>query len=142
MGTMVGTGCTPIVSTRVRTGWKMGGVKDKYFKRENAGDQYVGRCASYLNQIEKEFAVTPPYFDFTHIGNEIDQIQTRERILSWLKERVLQHKKMSALKQIFKCLFVFICFYLLFKRKLLTYTQVILMMAFVFSLLSSIISVK
>ena len=59
------------------------------------GDQYIGRCASCLDQLENKFLVMPPYFDFTHIENEIDQIRTRERILSWLKERVLQHKYMS-----------------------------------------------
>ena len=52
----------------------MGGVKDKYLKRENEGNQYVGRCASCLNHLEKEFYVMPPYFDFAHIKNEIDHI--------------------------------------------------------------------
>ena len=37
----------------------MGGVKDKYLKYKSAGDQYVGRCDSGLNQLSKEFAVTP-----------------------------------------------------------------------------------
>ena len=41
----------------------MGGVKDKYLKYEATGDQYVGMCASGLNQLIKEFAVTPAYFD-------------------------------------------------------------------------------
>ena len=56
VGTMVAAGCTvspPIVSICVRAGWSMGGVKDKYLKRENAGDQYVGRCASCLDQLDK-----------------------------------------------------------------------------------------
>ena len=64
----------PIVSICLRLGWKMGGVKDKYLKRENEGNQYVGRCASCLNHLEKEFYVMPPYFDFAHIKNEIDHI--------------------------------------------------------------------
>ena len=43
--TMVGAGCTvypPIVSLCVRSGWVIGGVKDKYLKHESAGDQYIG----------------------------------------------------------------------------------------------------
>ena len=31
----------------------MGGVKDKYLKRESSGDQYDRRHVSGLNQIEK-----------------------------------------------------------------------------------------
>ena len=44
VATMVAAGCTvspPIVSICVRAGWVMGGVKDRYLKRESAGDQYV-----------------------------------------------------------------------------------------------------
>ena len=49
VSTMVAAGCTvspPIVSICVRAGWVIGGVKYKYLKRESAGDQHVGRCAS------------------------------------------------------------------------------------------------
>ena len=63
----------PIVSICVRAGWSMGGVKDKYLKRENAGDQYVGRCASCLDQLDKTFAVSPPHFDYSNL-NEIEQV--------------------------------------------------------------------
>ena len=67
VGTMVSAGCTispPIISICIRYGWVMGGVKDKYLKYKAAGDQYVGICASGMNQLSKEFAVTPAYFDF------------------------------------------------------------------------------
>ena len=52
VGTMVASGCTvspPIVSLCLRVGWTLGGVKDKYLFRENAVDQYVGRCAACLD---------------------------------------------------------------------------------------------
>ena len=51
----------------------MGGVKDRYLKRESAGDQYVGRCAAGLDQLSKQFAVSPPYFDFTGIDEELER---------------------------------------------------------------------
>lgn len=71
VATMVAAGCTvspPIVSICIRCGWVMGGVKDRYLKYEAAGDQYVGRCACGLDQLSKEFGISPVYFDFSHIG--------------------------------------------------------------------------
>ena len=50
---MVNSGCTfypPIVFTCVHYGWVMGGVKDIYLFQEFSGYQYVGICASGLNQ--------------------------------------------------------------------------------------------
>ena len=79
----------------------MGEVKDKYLKRENVGYQHIGRCVSYLNQLEKEFDVAPPYFSFAHIEHDIYQIRMREGIFSWLKERVFRHENISALTQVF-----------------------------------------
>ena len=98
VGTMVAAGCTvspPIVSICVRAGWSMGGVKDKYLKRENAGDQYVGRCASCLDQLEKTFAVSPPYFDYSNL-NEIEQVSMKRRIQMWLKDRILEYEGVPA----------------------------------------------
>ena len=62
---MVAGGCTlspHIVSICVKVGCAMGGVKDTYLKRANTGDQYVGRCTSCLDQLDKSFAVSPPYY--------------------------------------------------------------------------------
>ena len=70
VATMVAAGCTvspPIVSVCVSTGWVMGGVKDNYLKRESAGGQHVGRCASCLPILSMDFSVSPPYFDFSGI---------------------------------------------------------------------------
>lgn len=64
VGTMVAAGCIvspPMVSICVRAGSIMSGVEDKYLKGENTGDQYVGRCESCLNQLEKKIAVRCPY---------------------------------------------------------------------------------
>ena len=72
---MVATGCTmypPIVSICIRAGWVMGGVKDKYLKRKYDGDQYVGRCASRLNQLGKTCAASPPYVYFSSIEYKVE----------------------------------------------------------------------
>ena len=64
----------------------MGGVKDKYLKYEAAGDQYVGRCASGLNQLRKEFAVTPAYFDFFgEINDEVEREKLKKDLQKWLE---------------------------------------------------------
>ena len=55
----------PIVFLFLRVGWIMGGVKDKYLFYEAAGDHYFGRCATILNRLKKEFAVSHPYFEFS-----------------------------------------------------------------------------
>ena len=65
---MIATGCTvspPIASLYIRAGWVMEGVIDKCILRENERDQYDKRCESCLNMLTKEFAVSPPCFDFS-----------------------------------------------------------------------------
>jgi hypothetical protein len=92
VATMVAAGCTcspPIVSICVRAGWSMGGVKDRYLKHEKAGDQYVGRCATCSDQNSKEFAISPPYFDFTSLSSESEKIRTKNLIKQWLQERLV-----------------------------------------------------
>ncbi|KAL7527694.1 hypothetical protein ACHAXR_003680, partial [Thalassiosira sp. AJA248-18] len=73
VASMVAAGCTiapPIVSLCIRAGWALGGEKDKYLLRENAGDQYFGRCASSLDQNTKE------------LGFEVRTISSGARLLA------------------------------------------------------------
>ena len=68
VATMVAAGYTvspPIVSLCLRAGWALGGVKDKYLFRENAGDMHTGRCSSCHDSGTKEFAISLVYFDFS-----------------------------------------------------------------------------
>ena len=63
--TMVSSGCnvsTPIVLICIRSGCAMGGLKDKSLKRKYAGNQYVERCASVLDHIEKIILLHPHTF--------------------------------------------------------------------------------
>ena len=115
VATMVAAGCTvspPIVSICVRAGWVMGGVKDRYLKRESAGDQYVGRCAAGLDQLSKSFAISPPYFDFTGVEDSVERARLRKRIEEWLHSRIIEDGELSASsKHIVWTCFASICFH-------------------------------
>lgn len=73
----------------------MGGVKDKYLKTENAGDQYVGRCDSCLDQLDKSFAVLPPHFHFGNV-DDIESVIMKAKLKDWLKYRILQYDSVPA----------------------------------------------
>jgi hypothetical protein len=64
--TLAASGCTvspSMASICNRAQWKMGGTRDKYIKFENAGDQFLGRCLTGLNSLQKEFSISPPFFN-------------------------------------------------------------------------------
>jgi hypothetical protein len=64
--TMAASGCTispSMASICNRAQWKMGGTRDKYIKYENAGDQFLGRTLTGLNSLQKEFSISPPFFN-------------------------------------------------------------------------------
>ena len=128
VATMIAAGCTvspPIVALCIRAGWALGGVKDKYLFRENAGDQYVGRCASCLDQLTKDFAASPPYFDFKVIekvdddGKAVisplepnDGIKCKYELQSLLKDRLPHFDKISAKTfHVLEMCFASICFH-------------------------------
>ena len=79
--TLVSAGCTvspPMAAICLRAGWSMGPVKDRYIHYEKAGDQFVGRCATGISSLRKDFATSPVYWEFTEEGetttSSIDQI--------------------------------------------------------------------
>eukprot|EP00804_Cyclotella_cryptica_P006115 CCRYP_010730-RA/>CCRYP_010730-RA protein AED:0.34 eAED:0.34 QI:0/0/0/1/1/1/2/0/216 len=81
VATWVAGGCTvspPIVALCLRAGWSLGGVKDRYLFYENAGDKYVGRCASGLGTDSTEFAISRPYFDYSQLGSEEERIERKK----------------------------------------------------------------
>ena len=59
----------------------IGRVKYHYLKCENACDQYVGRHISGLNQLSKDFATSPPYFDYFHVEIKTQAIN-RKKVIS------------------------------------------------------------
>ena len=95
---MVASGCTvgpPIVSLCLRAGWTLGGVKDKYLFRENAGDMYVGRCASGHNVNNKEFAISLAYFDYSELNPE-NRILMRAKVKENFMNRLPGSDKIGA----------------------------------------------
>jgi hypothetical protein len=56
------TGGPSIVSVCLRCGWSLGGVQDRYFRYESAGDQFLGRVVAGLPLNKSDFAVLPPHF--------------------------------------------------------------------------------
>ncbi len=90
VGTMVANASTvgpPIVALCLRAGWKLGGVKEKYLFRADGGDMAVGRRASCLDVDSKEFAISPPYFDYTHLDGD-DKTEEKEKVKRWLMEQI------------------------------------------------------
>jgi hypothetical protein len=113
VGTLVAAGCTvapPIVSICLRMGWALGGVLGRYFKRGDAGDMHVGRMASLINALEKEFAVCRPYFDYTKLESEQERnavkIEIMKCIDSWLPSDATVATRMLAQE-----LFASVCFH-------------------------------
>lgn len=95
VATGICSGCTmspPIVSVCIRAGWTMGGVKDRYLKYEAAGDQFVGRCAACLDLLSKNFAVSPPYWDFSTSGDGVRHLPEEEEELQRELESFLQER--------------------------------------------------
>ena len=91
VGTLVAAGCTvspPIVSICLRMGWSLGSVLGRYFKRADAGDQYVGRTAAMQNPLDKFFASSCAYFDYTNIEGEDEKNGLKSEILKWVQSRL------------------------------------------------------
>jgi len=123
VATMVASGCTvspPIGSICIRVGWSMGGVKDRYIKFESAGDHYVGRCAACLDQTTKEFAVSPPFFDYSPLPVE-QRAQKRKEIGLWLLQRIPNDDSVSGpvLHLAYMC-FATVCYHYEFLRDTLS----------------------
>ena len=57
------TGGPSIVSICLRCGWSLGNVMERYFRFENAGDQFTGRVVAGLPVNHSNFAILPPHFD-------------------------------------------------------------------------------
>ena len=81
------TSCPPISSICLRANWALPGVTGRYIKYENAGDQFVGRCVSGLPRLDKEFAASPAYFDFSSLSRS-EREQRDHQINGWIKDRM------------------------------------------------------
>lgn len=90
VGSMVANASTvgpPIVALCLRIGWSLGGVKDKYLFRQDAGDLNVGRRAAGLDVETTGFAISPPYFDYSDL-DEAEKLRELNKLDKWLKDRI------------------------------------------------------
>eukprot|EP00985_Skeletonema_marinoi_P017288 scaffold9389_cov124-Skeletonema_marinoi.AAC.4 len=90
VGSMVANASTvgpPIVALCLRAGWKLGGVKEMYLFRQDAGDLNVGRRAACLDIETKEFGISPPYCDCSDL-DEDGKLAVMNKVERWMKERI------------------------------------------------------
>ena len=76
--TLVSAGCTvspPMAAICLCAGWSMGPVKDRYIHYEKAGDQFVGRCATGLSSLSKDFATSLVYWDYEGALDGLDEVE-------------------------------------------------------------------
>ena len=81
------TSCPPIASICIRANWAMPGVMNRYIKYESAGDQFVAKCVSGRSRMTKEFAASPPYFDFSEMDPTTKATHKNE-VTKWIKSRM------------------------------------------------------
>ena len=84
--------CPPIASICLCANKAMPGVLNQYIKYENAGDQFVGKCVSRCSRKSKEFAASPPYWDFSAEGQEAKEA-FEHRLHSWLRDHLPEEAK-------------------------------------------------
>ena len=68
------TSSPPIVSICIRANWKLPGVMNRYIGYETVGDMYVGWCVSGRYRMGTEFALSNPYFDFSHLERDEKEV--------------------------------------------------------------------
>ena len=78
----------------------MEGVKDRYLKHEPAGNQYVCCYAAGPDQLCKIFAVSPPYFDFTNLEDELEQTRLCKHIEKLLYLKIVEDGELIASSKI------------------------------------------
>lgn len=113
VATLVAAGCTvspPIISLCLRMGWSMGGVKERYLKHANAGDQAVGRRANLNDPLKKEYAVSCPYFDFSNIDDIFGVEKRKQEIREFLNDRLPSSANAHARNLAFR-LFASVCYH-------------------------------
>ena len=86
----VANGCTisPTMSSIfIQENWTIGGVEDIYIKYEKAGDQFVARTVSVLPIPNKEFSISPPYFDYSDL-EDYERDMENDYLDDWILQRV------------------------------------------------------
>ncbi|MEM7283659.1 MAG: hypothetical protein AAF438_18745, partial [Pseudomonadota bacterium] len=109
--TLVSTGCTvspPLSSICLRAGWSLGTVKDRYIHYEKAGDQFTGRSVTGISSLDKEFAISPVYWDWT----DCDEQSGSEKVDEILSETCVNKREVKPQTfALFRYLFASLCYH-------------------------------
>ncbi|EGZ13038.1 hypothetical protein PHYSODRAFT_514739, partial [Phytophthora sojae] len=76
------TGGPSIVSVCLRCGWSLGGVQNRFFRYEAAGDQFLGRVVAGPPVNDSKFATLPPHFQDGSDKNVKSCVETMFPVLS------------------------------------------------------------
>jgi len=66
-----------IIAICLRAGWSLKGVEDRYFRLENAMDQFLGRVVAGLDLISGDFAILPPFFAHSNEADHAFILQSK-----------------------------------------------------------------
>ena len=70
----------------------MGPVKDRYIHYEKAGDQFCGRCATGISTLSKDFAVSPPHWDWSRSTER----NIKDKVHQVIEDNLVRKDKVSA----------------------------------------------
>lgn len=106
--TLVSTGCTvspPMASICLRACWSMGTVKDRYIHYGKAGDQFTGRSVTGISSLDKEFAISPVYWDWS----DCDEESGSKKVDKLVEETCVENKEVNPqtfvlIRNLFACL--------------------------------------
>ena len=69
----------------------MGPVKDRYIHYKKSGDQFTGLSVTAISSLTKEFAISPPHWDFTDSTEE----GTEEKVDQLLSNNIVRENDVS-----------------------------------------------
>ena len=89
----------------------MGSVKDRYLKHASDGDQYIGCFENCADHNSAEFAVSPPYFDFSffEMADRIVHKKELDDFISNCLYQLTDNDDDGHVKYISKILFASLC---------------------------------
>ena len=69
-----------IIAICLRAGWSLKGVEDRYFRLENAMDQFLGRVVAGLDLMSGDFAILPPFFAHSNEADRAFILQSKSSV--------------------------------------------------------------
>ena len=70
----------------------------------------MGQCATGKNPLSKRFAALCPYFDFSILENELEQLGLDRKIKGWLDERMDRYQIAPETRAVARVCFASVCY--------------------------------